>query len=199
MNTPAHVIFSLALLGRPNAAKYAVSIALGALLPDLFMVLFYGYEKLRGVPESVIWNEHYFLPFWQNLFDLANSIPLLLIALAFSLYFKRYFLVFLFASMIIHCLLDLPVHHDDGHRHFYPFSDFKFQSPLSYWDPNHYGNLVGIAELVLFFIAAIWLWCWQPQANQTWNSLTKLRTTIVLTTVIYFVFFGFVAIHWMNL
>ena len=80
VNTPAHVVFSLSLLGHARAARYALAIAVGAVAPDLLIILFYGWEKLRDVPEQVIWEQHYYLPFWQGVFDTANSIPLIPIA-----------------------------------------------------------------------------------------------------------------------
>ena len=53
-----------------------------------------------------------------------------------------------FASMALHCLMDLPLHHDDAHRHFLPLSTWRFRSPISYWDPRHFGSLVAGAELL---------------------------------------------------
>ncbi len=199
MNTPAHVIFSLALLGRGNAAKYAVAIAVGAVLPDLLMFVFYVYEKLKGVPETVIWSEHYFLPFWQGVFDTVNSLPLIGLGLVVAVYIKRPAWILLFASMIIHCLLDFPVHHDDGHRHFFPFSDFRFNSPISYWNPKYYGNIVGLIELILFIGGSIFLWCYENRFVTSVRSLTTLRMVILLTASVYLVFFGFVAITWTSM
>jgi len=42
---------------------------------------FFAYEKILGVPESVIWNEHYHDPRWQTFFDLFNSIPLIILGM----------------------------------------------------------------------------------------------------------------------
>ena len=154
MNTPAHVVFSLSLLGHSNAQRYAIAIAVGALMRDLLMVVFYGYQKTLGVPEHIIWQEAYFSAGWQNGFDLFNSIPLLFLCALLSWKHYRSWAM-MFASMIIHCLIDLPVHHDDGHRHFFPFSDFRFQSPLSYWDPKHYGGLVSSVEVTLVLVGTL--------------------------------------------
>jgi hypothetical protein len=52
-------------------------------------------------------------------------------------------------SLVCHSLLDFPVHHDDAHRHFFPFSNYRFFSPFSYWDPNHYGRIVALIEMTL--------------------------------------------------
>ena len=37
---------------------------------------------------------------------------------------------------------------DDAHRHFYPLSDYRFISLVSYWDPRHYGTVAMPAELL---------------------------------------------------
>ena len=199
MNSPAHVVFSLALLGRPNAVKYALAITAGALLPDVFMLVFYAYERIRGIPEAVIWNEHYYHPFWQNLFDVANSIPLLLAALILAVLKRNYAWSFFFGSMLIHCFLDLPVHHDDGHRHFFPFSDFRFNSPVSYWDPRYHGNVVGLIEVLMFMAGVAYLWVAEHNHGRKLYSLTRLRTVVALTSVIYCGFFIFVALTWKDM
>lgn len=55
--------------------------------------------------------------------------------------------------MIGHSLLDIPVHNDDAHRHFFPLTDYKFISPLSYWDVNHHARIVAGAEMLLVLVA----------------------------------------------
>ena len=59
----------------------------------------------------------------------------------------------LFLSMILHSLGDLPVHNDDAHRHFFPFSNYRFISPFSYWDRNHYGSIVSLVEMLLVLLS----------------------------------------------
>jgi len=39
------------------------------------------------------------------------------------------------ASMFLHCLADFPLHTEDAHRHFWPFSDFRLDIGISYWNP----------------------------------------------------------------
>ncbi|MPZ21068.1 MAG: hypothetical protein GEV06_24685 [Luteitalea sp.] len=55
MNTPAHGILNLLVLPRRGEANGVVPVALGAVLPDLPMVVFYAWERLRAVPEGTIW------------------------------------------------------------------------------------------------------------------------------------------------
>ena len=54
-------------------------------------------------------------------------------------------------------LCDLPVHHNDGHRHFLPISNWRFESPVSYWDPAHFGVIFATLELVLAVSALIYV------------------------------------------
>jgi hypothetical protein len=53
--------------------------------------------------------------------------------------------------------LDFPVHVDDAHRHFFPLSNFRFRSAVSYWDPNHYGAIAATCEAVMGIALSIWL------------------------------------------
>ncbi len=149
MNTPAHGVFNLLLLDRKAAGKMTLPVVAGALLPDLPMIGFYFYQKAAGASERAIWMEHYHSPGWQAFFDLFNSLPIagLLLLLAWRL--ERRGLLFFAASLALHSLTDLPLHTYDGHRHFFPFSDWRFQSPVSYWDPRHFGHLISNLEAIM--------------------------------------------------
>jgi hypothetical protein len=48
---------------------------------------------------------------------------------------------------------DLPLHHEDAHRHFLPFTNWRFISPVSYWDPEYHGRIIAVIE-ILFTLAA---------------------------------------------
>ncbi len=133
MNTPAHLIVNLFALGRKETPSKQVAVLAGAIIPDAPMFLFYFIEKVvQRVPEFLIWSRDYYLAPWQNFIDCFNSLPL--IALGFVLAWKAQSRAgqLLFFSMILHVLGDLPLHHDDAHRHLYPFSDWRFESPVSY-------------------------------------------------------------------
>jgi hypothetical protein len=153
MQTPGHVIINLGILGRGDRPTWTWPIIIGALIPDGMMFVFYFWTKvIRGLPDREIWSTTYFLPAWQNTFDLFNSIPLALLGVAAAIYWKRSSLAgpiaACFASIILHCLQDLPLHHDDGHRHFWPLSNFRFESPISYWDPNHHAIWGSLFEVI---------------------------------------------------
>ena len=126
-----------------------MAVVFGALLPDITMFVFYGYQKIAGSTESEIWTTLYFLDHWQWFFDIFNSIPVYAL-LAVVCYAKGYRIGFLVsASALIHVLCDFPLHHDDAHRHFLPLTNWRFRSPVSYWDPKHFGIIVAICELVM--------------------------------------------------
>lgn len=60
-------------------------------------------------------------------------------------------------SLLLHACADFPLHHDDAHRRFFPFSDYRFSSPVSYWDPRHHGAWGASVELALSAAALILL------------------------------------------
>lgn len=118
--------------------------------PDGPMFVFYGYERLvRGTAERTLWSEVYFQADWQRLFDAFHSLPLIAVAAFFAWRLGSRSGLAFFASMALHSLADLAVHHDDAHAHFFPLSSWRFQSPVSYWDPFHYGQVFLWAELLL--------------------------------------------------
>lgn len=163
MNTPAHLILGvLAFRHTPRRGLWSAAL-LGALIPDLPMFFFYGYEKgILGTAERAIWSQAYFDPFWQLLIDLPNSIPLALLGWflarrAGSAWGQAFFL-----SAGLHQVCDLLLHHDDSHRHFLPFSDWRFASPVSYWDPRHYGRIFAPLEALTTVAACGWLLMREP-------------------------------------
>jgi len=159
MNTPAHVILNVALLTRGKRHALARPVIWGALLPDLPMFFFYGWVRFAaGLPDRMIWSHAYFECHWQDFFDVFNSIPLALLALAAFVAARRTGSAAFCASMLLHDLMDLPLHREDAHRHFFPVSDFRFVSPISYWDPAHFGAWAAFAEAALVTACAAVLW-----------------------------------------
>ncbi len=168
MNTPAHILVNLALLSNGRLSRQAtpragVWITAGAVLPDLPMFAFFVWQRaILGEPPSVIWGEAYFRDSWQLFFDVFNSIPLALLGLALSLWTSRSGWALLFASVLLHCALDLPLHHDDAHAHFLPFSAWQFESPVSYWDPRYNGRIGAGAEVMAVLLCSARLWRGSP-------------------------------------
>jgi hypothetical protein len=156
LNTPAHIVINLAVLTRGSDRRTAWPVLAGAVVPDLPMFAFYLWHRLvAGLSESEIWSEAYFWPASQILFDWFNSLPLATMILGGALLAGNRGLTLLSTSVLLHIALDLPLHHDDGHRHFLPLSSWRFESPISYWDPAHLGILGAGVEIICVLSASI--------------------------------------------
>ena len=112
MNTPAHLAASLLVWRNETDRWHVVAIGMGAVLPDAPMFAFYGYQKIMGRSEAFIWNTAYFQERWQLCFDLFNSIPIFLGIYLLARFLPLRWLSLLAASALLHCVCDLPVHHD---------------------------------------------------------------------------------------
>jgi hypothetical protein len=157
MQTPAHLAASLFVWRKEIRWADAAAVVFGAVLPDITMFFFYGYQKAIGSTEKEIWGTLYFEEHWQYCFDVFNSIPIAILLFIVFRQLKIRWAQLLVASAGLHMLCDLPVHHDDGHRHFLPLSNWRFESPISYWDPAHYGYVFAAFELVLAISALIYV------------------------------------------
>jgi hypothetical protein len=154
MKTPSHAIINLAILGRTQHSELNLLIVTGGILPDIPIFLFYFWAKyIARLPEATIWSKAYYQPFVQNIVALFHSIPLAGIGWLVAYYFGWPSVQILFISTILHSLGDLPVHNDDAHRHFFPFSNYRFISPISYWDRKHYGSIVSLVEMLLVLLS----------------------------------------------
>ena len=153
------MILGAAALARPGRKKVNAAAFAGSLLPDLSLyVLAIHSLFLLQIPPSVVFGELYFSDEWQSVFAIDNSVFVwLAIALAGGISRSPWLLTLGLAGLL-HIAMDFPLHHDDGRQHFWPLSDWIFDSPVSYWDPAHYGNIVGIAEASLCALLSILLW-----------------------------------------
>jgi hypothetical protein len=188
MNTPAHAIINLLLFRKKDREIHTIPIVAGALLPDVPIFVFYGWARCNGLDERSIWRQDYFDSGWQLVFDAFHSLPLLGLAWFMAWRARMNALAVFSASMFVHSLFDLPVHHDDAHRHFWPLSDVRFSSPVSYWDPAHFGQFVGLLELLVVMAGGAWLLC-QAQTPQG-------RNIIVSVMLFYVAFWVFALVTW---
>ncbi len=76
-------------------------------------------------------------------------------------------------AAMLHTLIDIPLHAGDGPLIAFPFDwNYRFDSPFSYWDPNHHGYAWSIFEhtldgiIVLYLLSMCWK-KWQQQKNST--------------------------------
>ena len=188
MNTQTHVLLAVAavvpLVQRPSLSPpssqrirlLVIAAVVGGFLPDasLFVMALTG--MVQQVPTEIIFREWYFNDFWQRLGAITNSIPIYsLISIVCLWIHRRYavpdeldmrrstcsaaeFLFVLSTSSLLHALTDLPLHHGDGHPHFWPLSNWIYASPVSYWDPRYHGHEWEVVETIIMAVLAVVLW-----------------------------------------
>lgn len=159
MTTPSHILYNLAILGKKGDTRLNTAIGLGAFFPDSITIIFFFVTGvIQSLPHEVIWHDLYFHSGWNNLFNLSHSFWLLPLGLLLCIFFKKRYAAYFFGSALVHSVMDFFVHADDAYAHFYPWSLWRFHSPVSYWNHAHYGQYVSAVE-ILFAIVAIWvLW-----------------------------------------
>ena len=163
MLTQTHVFTALAIWAKPKQTARNVAIIAGALVTDAFIYIgLIWYVGLKGHSVKSYFDDLYFqdnMQFWSAL---SNSLPLYG-ALAFTAWLARKRAG---ATLVCICalaafsqsLIDLPVHAQDAHRHVWPLSDFRFISPISYWDPAYYGHIFGPLDMILGLACICVLW-----------------------------------------
>ena len=188
MNTQSHAIINAALLNRKDKPHLRRYMLLGAVIPDLPMFAFFAVEAfIFRHPQQLIWSDRYFLPQWQNLFDIFNAVPLVLIVLGIGYRLKSDAVIFCCWSMLLHCTADFFLHHHDAHRHFFPFLQFRFISPISYWDTAHYGRIASLVEIVITILASIFLFR-RMKSHLTRSVLIVVNFLSVLVYISFAIF-----------
>lgn len=159
MNTPAHLLLGAAVFGKPQARSITLLAILGAVLPDLSLYILAGTSiYILGITPDHVFGTLYFSDAWQRVFAIDNSFVIWGALLALALWRKWVGVVAMCGGALLHLVLDFPLHHDDTRRHFWPLSDWEFQSPVSYWDPQHYGSYTVPLGMLVVIGAAIWVW-----------------------------------------
>ena len=144
------MLIAASLFAKPEKPAITWVAILGGLLPDLSLyLLVFNSLALQGVPARTVFDEYYFSDEWQRIFSVDNSFFVWALVIAIGLYWKREWVWVLGVACVAHLLGDFPLHHDDGRAHFWPVSDWVFQSPLSYWDVNHHARIVAPLEGLL--------------------------------------------------
>jgi len=147
MNTPAHLIFGLAAFGKADAPKVTAAALAGALIPDFSLYLLAGWNLIvLGTPPEVVFGELYFSDLWQSIFRIDNSLVLWAVGLGVAITVRSRWAIALCGAALLHIGLDLPLHHDDGRAHFWPLTNWIFESPVSYWDRSHHAGWISPLE-----------------------------------------------------
>ncbi|MEO0938621.1 MAG: cobalamin biosynthesis protein CobQ [Pseudomonadota bacterium] len=186
MNTPAHLLIGGAVAGRrtPRLVAWAM---LGGLLPDLSLYVLAGVSLfVLRIPPTIVFDELYFSPAWQTVFAIDNSLLVWGLALALALWTRRAGAIALCLAALLHILLDLPLHAGDGRAHFWPLSDWVYDSPFSYWDRAHGAARIAPIEALFSGLAAVWLWSVRGWVR--WAALALLLAELWVVRQWLFVF-----------
>lgn len=183
MMSQTHLLICAAALTRRNKPAQNVAVLVGAVIPDISIFIMMIYARVNEVQN--LWrapNGLYWIEPWQTFSAIQNSFPLYIVLSGLAIFVMKYgrklnwsatatgvlyamssVVLFFALSAMIHLICDIPVHADDAHVHFWPFTAWRFHSPISYWDGRHYGDIVRYFEISLGVGSAIILWRRFPQ------------------------------------
>ncbi len=159
MNTPAHLLIGAAVFGKVNQKGTTIAALFGALTPDLSLYVMASVSIwVLNIPPEIVFDELYFSDAWQRVFGIDNSFILWGLACAVAVSRRSAIFTAFTAAGLLHLLLDFPFHTDDARMHFWPVTNWVFESPVSYWDRRAYAGIVGPFEVTLSCGAAFLIW-----------------------------------------
>jgi membrane-bound metal-dependent hydrolase YbcI (DUF457 family) len=163
MNTQSHILMGALLFGKP-LPRLAIAGALGGLVPDVPMFAIVAGLRLGGHRFEDIFGQLYWERWWQVCNAISHSFLLwgaLAAVSGFLIFNKGHLrapkaaLLFSFSgAALVHSCADFLVHREDAHMQFWPLSDWKFVSPVSYYDRAHYGGWFSLFEAALGIVMA---------------------------------------------
>ena len=195
MNTPSHWLMTVAAGNWLRQARdWKIprwALGLGSLAPDLPLyflsfggIAYYGYYlgwQGRDVARHLYQDLYYQDPFWIASHNFLHSPTNLLLLAIVTVLFERFvpksrqvarWVYFFLSACLLHSLIDVVTHFDDGPVLFFPFDwSFRFSSPVSYWDPQHFGRQFMVFEAALdLFLTVYLVWQWLLRRKRTENS-----------------------------
>jgi len=197
MMTQTHLLIASALLTKAGRRKRNFAVLAGALIPDTAIYVLVVYAAIKQIPQSTLWNETYWSESWQVWVTIGNSAPLYIALLLVSLLVaapkdgrpRWQSLPALFAlAALTHLLGDFPLHNDDAHIHFWPLTEWRFHSPISYWDRDHHASLLAPLEMLLGLGLMVALFM---RFKALWVRVAlSLAMTLYIAVPIFFIFFA---------
>lgn len=185
MQTPSHFLLTAVLAHKapiPNQTIHKSAFLVGSVLPDLpLLVLTFGYEiyyRWFAIPPtsgSIMEYLHFDLfftdPIWIISHNFFHSLVIngaLLGVGYWGMWQKRRWarpLFWLSISTLFHTILDIFTHHSDGPLLFFPLNwEYRFASPVSYWESAFYGRQFTFVEYTIdTLLIAYFFWVWQKK------------------------------------
>jgi len=155
MRTFSHAIITAAI-GSQKKVKLGglVAFVIGSVLPDLplgVLIVLAVMNSPNMDTAMVYMDQRYFeSALWIALHNIPHSFVVMgvLSLLVYAFRQKRWgrWLLWYAAGASLHIALDILTHVMDGPLFLYPLSNFRFQSPVSYWDANYYGSVFTVFE-----------------------------------------------------
>ena len=189
MTTPSHFIVTAALAKRRRKIELPLwAVLFGSVAPDIPLYLLMSsttlYMWLQGenLSEAHEWMAEtlfYTSPYWVIPHNFLHAPIILGVGLAL---FWRYrhtqgtvqrWLFWFLAAAALHTFIDILTHNSDGPLLLFPFDwSLRFSSPVSYWDPAHFGRQFFVFELTLDALLILYLF--REQLQRRWQRFRAI-------------------------
>ncbi|MFZ1397390.1 MAG: metal-dependent hydrolase [Candidatus Promineifilaceae bacterium] len=185
MQTPSHFLVTAVLAHKAPFRHHTIhksALLVGSILPDLpLLLLTIGYEiyfRWFATPPtdgSIMEYLHFDLffndPAWIISHNFFHSLVIngALLSIGYWGMQRKWRwarpLFWLSVSTLFHTIIDIFTHHSDGPLLFFPLNwDYRFASPVSYWETAYYGRQFAIIEYALDgLLIAYFFWVWQKK------------------------------------
>lgn len=165
MRTFSHALVT-AVIGRKAEVERGslVAFVVGSVLPDLPVGVLTIVANLQASDMGaamVAMDRALSSSFWLTLHNVPHSLVVMgalsLLGYVFSKRRWARWLLWYAAGATLHIVFDIFTHATDGPLFLYPLSQLRFSSPVSYWDPVHYGQAFTLFEYLLDFGLVLYL------------------------------------------
>ncbi len=164
MQTTTHALIALTGFQRKSIPRSGWAAVIGSVLPDAFIAVFIPVTFARGISAQQAFDVEFFNEPWATIGAISNSFPLWSLVLVAGVILRSRNpqagkLVTVGAlSGLAHLVVDFFTHATDAHRHLWPISNWRFESPFSYWEVEHHANFVMPIEGAIGLVAVKLLW-----------------------------------------
>lgn len=159
MNTPAHLVFGAVAFGRPDVPRTTFGALAGSLAPDISLYLMTAVSIWGlGISPQTVFRELYYSGGWQQVFAIDNSFVLWGLALAVATRARSAPAIAFTGAALLHLAFDFPLHTHDARMHFWPLTEWRFESPVSYWDDGAHARLVEGTVLGAVVLLGVLIW-----------------------------------------
>ena len=189
MTTPSHFIVTAALAKRQRKVELPLwAVLVGSVAPDIpiyflmsgtTLYMWLQGENLSEAHEWMAETLFYTSPYWVIPHNFLHAPLILAVGLVLLWRYRhtqgtvqRWLFWFLVAAAL-HTLIDILTHNSDGPLLLFPFDwSLRFSSPISYWDPAHFGRQFFIFELSLDLLLVLYLF--RAQLQRRWQQFKAI-------------------------